>query len=579
MRLLNASTHELESFLGSEKPQYAILSHTWEPDGEVLFQDLQSASGKGWRQKSGCSKVLNTCNRALQDGYKYVWIDTCCIDKSSSAELSEAINSMFRWYQQSSTCYAYLSDIDRGTSGLSSSRWFNRGWTLQELIAPGDVTFYNKDWKFLGSRSSLASEISAVTGIQKQLLTRLGQTAQDVIHGISIASRMRWASKRITTREEDIAYCLMGIFDVNMPLLYGEGKKAFLRLQEAIIRGSEDQSILAFRHPSPPSLDQMFVYGFGPVLAPDLSCFCEEIQHEWYASNRIKTLKYEHGSLTLHVPIVKLLSGPWLWKQNHTTENSTTYTIDPIPFRKCSSTPVLLKVSANYASIVSVLGGGGTIFKVPNLNDLRIQSARTLITIEGVRTDTVQPHASLPVVMDYAMLLQYCSIGPAFPSLPVAHQQSVLFNSIGIIAFMFDSEHFFVTWGHDGQPWCCIHSLESLRSEHEFEAAPGSQDYDAAEDVVRYVQRNQTDDVGGLAALFKVGNFTWKPSDTSPHFVIGTSQRLQITRVHREVEFIGRRMFQVKLVPQLVQQSAATKKPWFRLPKVQKDNKKDDKSL
>ncbi|KAF9695156.1 hypothetical protein EKO04_007039 [Ascochyta lentis] len=397
---------------------------------------------------------------------------------------------------------------------------------------------------------------------------------------------MSWASKRVTTREEDIAYCLMGLFDVNMPLLYGEGKKAFLRLQEAIIRGSEDQSILAFRHPSPPSLDQMFLYGFGSLLAPDLSCFCEQIQHEWHASGRIKTLKYEHGNLTLHIPIVKLTPGPWLWKQSQyapthaalldcvfgddylsrpvlllrkqhtdpTTAYSSEHSTDPITFRKCSSTPVLLKVSANSASIISVLGGDATIFK------------------EGVRSDTVPPYAGLPVVMDYAMLLEHCLVGPAFPSLPIAYQQSVLFNSVGIIAFTFESEHFFVTWGHDGKPWCCIHSLEGLRSEHEFEAAPGSQDYDAVEDVVRYVRREQND-VEGLTALFKDRLFTWTATEASPDFVIGTSRRLHIARVHREVEFIGRRMFQLKLFPQLVQQSVATKKPWFRIPHVQKDNK------
>jgi len=170
----------------------------------------------------------------------------CCIDKTSSAELSEAINSMFRWYQKASVCYAYLADVlkdtdpDKDPEEFSRSRWFTRGWTLQELVAPKNVVFYSRSWKNIGTKERLCNTISTITGID--IDTLLGE---DVTF-VSVANKMSWASGRRTTRTEDMAYCLLGIFDVNMPLLYGEGKKAFLRLQEEILRSSYDHSLFAW---------------------------------------------------------------------------------------------------------------------------------------------------------------------------------------------------------------------------------------------------------------------------------------------------------------------------------------------
>jgi len=176
----------------------------------------------------------------------------CCIDKTSSAELSEAINSMFRWYKRAVICYAYLSDVELGggvdmhpsypgvPSKFAQSRWFSRGWTLQELIAPKEVVFYSRDWGIIGSRERLCLALEEITGIKRDLLN-----TGDVKFA-SVADRMTWAAKRTTTRVEDVAYCLLGIFDVNMPLLYGEGQKAFTRLQEEILRTSTDQSIFAW---------------------------------------------------------------------------------------------------------------------------------------------------------------------------------------------------------------------------------------------------------------------------------------------------------------------------------------------
>ncbi|KAK0631454.1 heterokaryon incompatibility protein-domain-containing protein [Immersiella caudata] len=232
MRLLNTRTLELEYFPAEEKPPYAILSHTWGTE-EVLFEDARDGAAKLRAcLKKGLAKVLKTAELALAGGYHYAWIDTCCIDKSSSAELSEAINSMFSWYRQSSVCYAFLEDYVHGKSNLGNSRWFTRGWTLQELIAPFDVRFYDSSWFMFGDRLRLSSRISKITSIDLLIL---------------VSNKMSWAAHRETTRVEDIAYCLMGIFDVNMPLLYGEGIKAFRRLQEEIVRRCNDQTILAWR--------------------------------------------------------------------------------------------------------------------------------------------------------------------------------------------------------------------------------------------------------------------------------------------------------------------------------------------
>jgi len=183
-------------------------------------------------------------NRA---GYLFTG-DTCCINKSSSAELSEAINSMFAWYRRAKVCYAYLSDIE-AREDLGKSQWFKRGWTLQELLAPVHVVFYGgAAWTFLGTKASLKEEIWTATGIPVHFLhEEHEEDGRRDIQTASIAERMFWASSRETTRREDLAYCLLGMFDVNMPLIYGEGDKAFIRLQEEIMRESTDQSLFAWR--------------------------------------------------------------------------------------------------------------------------------------------------------------------------------------------------------------------------------------------------------------------------------------------------------------------------------------------
>ena len=248
MWLINSSTYQLEEFWDERKIKYAILSHRWQ-DEEVSFRDMQDLAVA--TKRKGFAKIKKSCELALkeEDKCQYVWIDTCCINKESSADLSEAINSMFRWYEASAVCYAHLLDVQADVSGqiaveqqIEDSVLFKRGWTLQELLAPSKVRFYNHHWITLGTKQTLAELLTKATGIDESILS-----GRVPISNRSVAQRMSWASKRKTTRKEDRAYCLLGIFDVNMPLLYGEGgKKAFLRLQEEIIKQSDDHTIFAW---------------------------------------------------------------------------------------------------------------------------------------------------------------------------------------------------------------------------------------------------------------------------------------------------------------------------------------------
>lgn len=240
MRLINAKTLELDDFSQSQVPPYAILSHTWGED-EVANQDM---SLPGRSSKRGYAKIVQTCRLARSHDLEHIWVDTCCIDKSSSAELTESINSMFQWYKNAIVCYAFLEDLspDQRAEELIRCRWFSRGWTLQEMLAPEKVEFYDMNWTYRGSRFDFKDVISHSTRIPLSILN--GEKVP--LESYSVATRMSWAARRQTTRVEDLAYCLLGIFNVNMALIYGEGHKAFRRLQEEIIKRSNDLTIFAW---------------------------------------------------------------------------------------------------------------------------------------------------------------------------------------------------------------------------------------------------------------------------------------------------------------------------------------------
>jgi hypothetical protein len=229
---------------------YAILSHTW-TDQEVTYQDLISGSGKS---KSIYEKIKFCGEQATRDHLKYFWVDTCCIDKTNAAELSTAINSMFRWYRNAKKCYVFLTDVSTLSSdadlqieqctweaAFRDSRWFTRGWTLQELIAPATVEFFSREHKLLGDKMSLEKLLCKITQIPIQALRG------DPFSDFSIAERKGWADNRQTTEEEDIVYCLMGLCEVSMSTIYGEGKVAALkRLEmhvEAFSKDSSEQRI------------------------------------------------------------------------------------------------------------------------------------------------------------------------------------------------------------------------------------------------------------------------------------------------------------------------------------------------
>ena len=254
MRLLHTVHLVLDEFSDDCIPPYVILSHRWGTlSQEVNYDDLIADRKKS---SDGFAKIVNFCEKARLDGYAYCWIDTCCIDKRSSAELSEAINSMYKWYQNAEICFAYLNDVDRGDdmeplchlggsgvvhSDFYESLWFTRGWTLQELIAPKVLVFYNKWWERIGTRTELAEKISSRTGIHHSILCH-----QHELASFSIAQRFSWAANRKTSRAEDRAYSLLGLLDIQMPLLYGEGHRALRRLQEHLLTRCKDDSLFAW---------------------------------------------------------------------------------------------------------------------------------------------------------------------------------------------------------------------------------------------------------------------------------------------------------------------------------------------
>ena len=327
MRLLRADTEELKlEIVKEEDAKYAILSHRWLADEEeVTFNDL-AHGGCDVRAKEGWKKLEYCKRQALQDGVQYVWMDTCCIDKSSSQELTESINSMYRWYQNAECCYVYLHDIQdlcldgtrpnpsdcdregQGTASICNAvaieprkttpymhgasaysttikerttalnnmydpaqieidlgvsvfrpeapkrwsqamlkecEWFKRGWTLQEMLASRQLKFYSSSWDFIAEMPDIASDISIITGVHKEALTH-----ERDVRSYSIAQRMSWAAGRLTTRLEDRAYSLLGLLDVSIGIIYGEGNRAFQRLQDELLRTTSDQSIFAFERPS-----------------------------------------------------------------------------------------------------------------------------------------------------------------------------------------------------------------------------------------------------------------------------------------------------------------------------------------
>ena len=243
MRLLKYDEHGevclTEDLLGKDEiPPYAILSHTWGNE-EVTFEDLTNGTGK---EKNGYDKIRFCMQQAARDGLEYSWVDTCCIKKTDTTELQHAINSMFRWYKDAAVCYVFLSDVSVAKRKADSescpsswepafrfSRWFTRGWTLQELLAPQKVNFFSRECKLLGGLPELLDLLHSITKLPAAVLRGAS------LEGFPIEERLAWTKDRVTTREEDKAYSLLGMFGIFMPLIYGEGEaNAFARLRKEI---------------------------------------------------------------------------------------------------------------------------------------------------------------------------------------------------------------------------------------------------------------------------------------------------------------------------------------------------------
>jgi hypothetical protein len=259
MRLLNVYTLEFAEFEGDSLPPYKITSHRWTSD-EVILKDVtkkRNVESKGYRKIEGFCQFIREDNNRLRkhvtndlSACEWVWIDTACIDKKSSAELQESINSMFRWYSRALECIAYIADVPSLSAGsdvvmseFRQSEWFTRGWTLQELLVPGFVVFLNREWEAIGHKCAycgyknpckdagplLNNVLAEITGIAEDIMFDYRKSTS-----LTVDEKMSWMANRTTTKTEDMAYCMMGIFDVNMPLLYGEGVKAMQRLEREI---------------------------------------------------------------------------------------------------------------------------------------------------------------------------------------------------------------------------------------------------------------------------------------------------------------------------------------------------------
>lgn len=254
MRLLNTSTYEVtEDNLIPGSQEYAILSHRWRK-GEIKLQDLKSAN------LHHDHKIVRACAKARERSLDWLWIDTCCIDKTNSVETARAINSMFEWYSTATVCYAYLDDVVKSESTPEQhifkrqrperpnqeSEWFERGWTLQELLAPKkNMEFYDQDWERIGTKEQLAGVLQLVTRIDKRYLSWEAD-----FRDASVAARMSWMAGRFTTQVEDIAYSMLGVLDINMTIQYSEGVKAFIGLQKTLMESSTDESIFAWTVPT-----------------------------------------------------------------------------------------------------------------------------------------------------------------------------------------------------------------------------------------------------------------------------------------------------------------------------------------
>ncbi|KAL1941408.1 hypothetical protein VTO73DRAFT_7225 [Trametes versicolor] len=381
---------------------YAILSHVWQ-GVEQPFHEIADLEREGATiDDPRLSFKVRECHRLARSyDLPWFWIDAPCIDRQSSAELSEAIRSMYKWYSQSSICFAYLADVPSNSSSIYApnsafrrSKYFLRGWTLQELIAPRRVVFLSKDWTVLGEKRDLASLLEEITGIDVDVLT-----FHRPLSDISVARRLSWASRRETSRPEDMAYCLMGLFDIHMPILYGEGDAAFGRLQEAILQKIRDHTLLAWefpdtRRPSSPPSPWPFApspatfAGASRLVSVDIQQFVAALAPLCEASNPHNTSlpgigPADHNGLKCHLPVLFRGSTPFA-------------TILACREAQSPSSYIALALYSNCPPVPGVYHVGATA-RGPEASALARPTSRLL----RVNLDVVAPHLANQTVLGH----------------------------------------------------------------------------------------------------------------------------------------------------------------------------------
>ncbi|KAG0701294.1 hypothetical protein DFH29DRAFT_852779 [Suillus ampliporus] len=227
---------------------WVMLSHKWESK-EPLMHDIHDKVVYDLDPGGTVVKLQTFCKVTRDAGHRRAWSDTCCTDQNNNVELQRSVNSMFVWYRNSALTIVYLSDVPPSSKSgaLADSTWNTRGWTIQEFLAPNVVLFYQVDWNpYLNDSSpdhkesvAIMQELKDATCIDAQALVAFRPGMRGA------RQKLQWASTRVTTLQEDIAYSLFGIFGIHLPVIYGEMKQNALgRLLQEIVAQSGDITAL-----------------------------------------------------------------------------------------------------------------------------------------------------------------------------------------------------------------------------------------------------------------------------------------------------------------------------------------------
>ncbi|KIO10640.1 hypothetical protein M404DRAFT_128934, partial [Pisolithus tinctorius Marx 270] len=231
---------------------YVMFSHVWQGN-EPSFQDINDVESKSvWNLPDTPlnEKLRNFCKEVRRLGHNWAWSDTCCIDKSTSSTLNQSLTSMYKWYANSVATLVFLAGVAHPSKSgdLARSIWMTRAWTLQELLSPNVIFFYDSEWKpYLGDTGSnhkespdIMQELADATEIPRGTIVTFSPA------DLGVHEKLRLASMRSATVEEDVAYSLIGIFKSDIRPQYGEGTDALGHLLEEIVARSGEVTVLAW---------------------------------------------------------------------------------------------------------------------------------------------------------------------------------------------------------------------------------------------------------------------------------------------------------------------------------------------